>query len=250
MKTIKNNNKKIITKKIQTLNQMIKSICKISIQNDDNFITGTGFLIKIFIKKNPFYYLMTNSCLITNEIIESQKEIEICYDCGNKKLSIILDQQEREIKEYNVNNLDITIVQIIEQDNISEKYFLSPYLNYDNLEDKKIYIPQFQRGNNLNYSEGEITKIENYQFIYNSNVIRNSSGGPIILKSTMKVIGINKQRNKSKDENEGNFIYPITNIINDIIIYNKEQYEGEYVGDKFEGKGKYTYEDGRYYIGE
>ena len=250
METINGKSKKLTREEIQKLNHIIKSVCKISFQNEDNYITGTGFLIKLFIKKNPFYYLMTNSFIITNEAIESQKEIEICYDCGNKKSSIILDDQEREIQEFNVNNLDIIIVQIIEQDNISENYFLLPYLNYNSIEDKRIYIPQFQKGKDLHYSEGEITKIENYQFAYNSSSLQNSSGSPIILKSEMKVIGIIKQRNESNGENEGNFIYPVTNIINDIIIYNKEQYEGEYVDDKFEGKGKYTYEDGRYYIGE
>ncbi len=66
---------------------------------------------------------MTNSNLITTEIIDSQKEIEIYYDFEKEKKSIILDKKEREINEYNTNNLDITIIQILDKDNIDENYF-------------------------------------------------------------------------------------------------------------------------------
>ena len=231
----------------QSFNQIVKSICKISIQNGESNIIGTGFFIKIFITDIPYNYLMTNAHLITDEIVDSQKEIEIYYDYETKKNSIILNKEEREINEYNTNNLDITIIQILDSDNIDENYFLLPNLEYNNLEYKKIFIPHFPKGNNL-YSEGEITKIEKNEFVFDTNKIQSSLGCPILLKNTTKVIGIVKQINKSK--NFGNFIYPISNFLNDIIIYNKDQYEGEFVNDKYEGKGKYNYEDGKYYIGE
>jgi len=195
---------------------------------------------------------MTNSNLITTEIIDSQKEIEIYYDFEKEKKSIILDKKEREINEYNTNNLDITIIQILDKDNIDENYFLLSNLDYNNLEDKKIFIPQFPKGNNL-YSEGEIIKVEKYEFVYKTISTEDSPGYPILLKNTSKVIGISKQNNKinePKDENYGNFIYPIINLFNGNIIYSNDQYEGDFVNDKFEGKGKYNYDDGKYYIGE
>ena len=40
------------------------------------------------------------------------------------------------------------------------------------------------------------------------------------------------------------------NTLKNIITYKKEKYEGEYVNDKFEGNGKYTYGNGEYYVGE
>ena len=234
----------------QNFDQISKSICKILVQNEDKKITGTGFLIQILIADIPYYYLMTNSNLITTEIIDSQKEIEIYYDFEKEKKSIILDKEEREINEYITNNLDITIIQILDKDNIDENYFLLPNLDYNNLENKKIFIPQFPKGNNL-YSEGEITKIEKNEFVFKTNKIENSSGSPILLKNSSEVIGIVKSGNESnKYKNFGNFIYPISNFLNDIIIYNNDQYEGDLVSDKYEGKGKYSYDDGQYYIGE
>ena len=102
----------------ENLNQVLKSICKISIQNGENNIIGTGFFIKIFITDIPYNYLMANAHLITDEIVDSQKEIEIYYDYETKNNSIILNNEEREINEYNTNNLDITIIQILDSDNI------------------------------------------------------------------------------------------------------------------------------------
>ena len=228
------------------LNQVCKSICKIIIQLENNQIIGVGFLIKLCQKEKPFFCLMTNGHLINKEIIESNETIEIYYDFGNIKNKINLDKNERFIKEYNY--LNITIIEIIEEDNINEDYYLLPYLDYNNLEDKKIYIPQYPEGNNIINSEGEIIKIDKYKIIHNVNTKKDSSGSPIFLKNTNKVIGINKQR--KKNEKYGILIYPIINILNGVIIYNKDQYEGEYANDKFEGKGKYIYETGNYYIGE
>ena len=70
----------------QSFNQIVKSICKISIQNGESNIIGTGFFIKIFITDIPYNYLMTNAHLITDEIVDSQKEIEIYYDYETKKI--------------------------------------------------------------------------------------------------------------------------------------------------------------------
>ena len=69
----------------QNFEQIVKSICKIIIPNEDKNITGTGFLIQILIADIPYYYLMTNSALITTEIIDSQKEIEMYYDYEKEK---------------------------------------------------------------------------------------------------------------------------------------------------------------------
>ena len=164
----------------ENLNQVLKSICKISIHNGESNIIGTGFFIKIFITDIPYNYLMTNAHLITDEIVDSQKEIEIYYDYETKKNSIILNNEEREINEYNTNNLDIAIIQILDSDNIDDNYFLLPNLDYKNLEDKKIFVPHFPKGNNL-YSEGEITKVEKNEFVFDTNKIQSSLGCPILL---------------------------------------------------------------------
>ena len=248
-------NQKIVVgskiEKIDTcLHNVCKSICKIIIPFSNSYIKGTGFLIKLYKGDNPFFFLMSNEHIINKETIELNKKIEIFYNYENEKRTIILNKNERYIKEYTDMELDITIIEIIKKDNISENYFLLPYLDYNNLENKNIYIPQFSEGNILSNSRGEILRLDKFEIIHNASTTQGSSGSPIILKDTIKVIGIHKQGSKNKNENYGNFIYPIMNIIKDDIIYKKEQYEGEYVNDKFEGKGKYIYDNGEYYIGE
>ena len=232
------------------LHQVIKSICKIIIPFSNSYNKGTGFLIKLYKGDNPFFCLMTNEHVISKDIIESNKKIEIFYDHEKEMRTIILNKNERYIEEYTDMELDITIIEIINKDNIDKNYFLLPYLDYNNLRDKNIYIPQFPEGNKLSNSRGEISGIDKYEIIHNASTAQGSSGSPIFLKDTTKIIGIHKPGSTDKNENYGNFIYPIMNTLKNIIVYKKEKYEGEYVNDKFEGKGKYIYDNGEYYIGE
>ena len=231
------------------LNQICKSICKIKIKSPYNYKVGTGFLLKFHIEEKLFFYLMTNFHFISEDIILSKKEIEIYYNFENEKRNIKLNQYERLIEWYKY--LDITMIKILKVDNINENYFLLPYLDYNNIKDKKIYIPQYQEGSNIYNSESEILKINRYEITYNASIKNRALGSPIFLKNSTRVIGIHKQGNKTENENYGSFIYPIINRYNNKIIYFKDKYEGEFVNGKFEGKGKYIYEDnGEYYIGE
>ena len=105
---------------------------------------------------------MTNEHVIDKETIESSKKIEIFYDNEFKRKEIDLNKNERFIRDYKYMNIDLTVVEIIDKDNIHEDYFLLPdleYLNgYSQYENKEIYIPQFPRGGKLSYSKGKIKK--------------------------------------------------------------------------------------------
>ena len=66
----------------------------------------------------------------------------------------------------------------------------------------------------MKYSYGEIkylTSENKYEFAHNAKTDKGSSGSPIFLKGTTKVIGIHKSGTKLKNANEkfGDFIYPI-----------------------------------------
>ena len=118
--------------------------------------------------------------------------------------------------------------------------------NFDDLKEKKIYIPQFPNGGNLSYSKGEIKNLERYQFSYNASTLHGSSGSPIFLIQTTYVIGIHKGGNKNQEENYGDFIFPIINLIKkeneikiiiskieiDFIVFGKEFIKNN--NDKFE----------------
>ena len=220
------------------LHEVLKSICKIRVLFNNSYIIGTGFLIKLFKKVTSIYCLMTCEHTIKKEMIESKKGIEVYYDKEQKKNTIILNKDERYIDEFSDLGLDITIIEILNKDKINEEYYLLPDLDYNNLEEKEIYIPQYPRGKKLSYSEGKIININNYEIIHNASTLEGSSGSPIFLKNTTRVIGIHKEGNKTKEENYGNFIYHLENILNEKIIY---------LIDGLNFKGKYIVEKDIYY---
>ena len=219
------------------LTQISKSICKLQINLSDNrCIIGTGFLLKFYIEANPFFCLMTNYHVIKKEIVESNKTLFIQFDFENERKNIILDKKQRIIQYF--ENLDITAIEILDIDNINEYFFLSPNLDYNNLLDRKIYIPQYPGGNNLSYSDGEIERIDGNEIVHNANTIKGSSGSPIFLKNTTTVIGIHKQGSLLDNKNYGSFIYPVINTFKD-----KNQFY-KFKCQKFEGYQKFVYDDG------
>ena len=253
----------------------IYNICKSTIQIKNEKKTGTSFSSGFFIKfqKNnkPFYCIMTNDHCISKALIKKEKEVIILYENKKKELKIKLNPKERlmkSFKDYKDFSLDITIIQIIEKDQIDEDYFLLPDLDYINKYDflvcKEIVISQFPLGGDLQIAKGKIKGIncENnkYEFSYSASTEEGSSGGPICLKNKESVIGIHKGGDERKKENYGDFIGPIINIINELkrngkgIEYYKSgeiKYEGKFVDDEYDGDdGCFHYESGDIYIGQ
>ena len=234
---------------------VIKSVCKIVINISS---IGTGFFIKLRKNNKDFYCLMTNEHVVTKNLIDSKEKIVIYFDGQNKRREIILNENKRYIRDYRYIDLDVTIVQILKEDDIDKDYFLLPYIGDCNqLMNYKIYIVQFPEGN-LSYCKGELTDIDKFELTHNVSTLPGSSGSPIFLENTTKVIGIHKCGAINLNKNFGDFIYP---IIEDDKIYIKKKlyyflgfgkikYDGEFFNDKFDGVGKYYYENDEYYIGQ
>ena len=222
-----------------------KSVCKLKIKTrENNFYLGTGFFLKFWIDQECFYCLLSNEHLLLKEIIKDDTVVYIYYDNEYKVSSIILDPQKRYIKTFNEDNLDITAVEILEEDNISKDYFLwDELVNINNkLLNTQVYIPQYAKGKDLVYAKGKIIQINKYEFTHLANTEYGSSGSPIFLENSINVIGIHKNGSIDKTENYGNFLFPAIKIIkNDI---NKKRNSGKYID------GKFVWEDGKYYIGE
>ena len=72
---------------------------------------------------------MTNQHILKKELINLKQNIIIYFDAQNERREIILNKDERFIEEYKNRNLDLVILEIIEKDNINERYFLLPYLD-------------------------------------------------------------------------------------------------------------------------
>ena len=235
----------LITKIDKNFSQTYKSICKIELL--ESKMSGNGFLLNFEINEEPFFWLITNEHIINMEIIESKKTIDLYYDFGNQSRKIKLDINQRIIKDYkdfdNFKDLDITIIQILDIDNIEEHYFLSLSLDYKgDLTNKKIYIPKYSEENNLNYLYAEIKEINGYEIKYDAKTIDDFSGSPIFLENSTEVIGI--QKKVILNINYGSFIYPIINVFNTKGMLN------ELESQKYEGFHKNIYDNGDYYEGE
>ncbi len=113
-----------------------KSVCMV-MTNKGN---ATGFLLKTFKDNKELFFVITNEHVITKGMIEAKQKIIISYDKKNKTKEITLDKDKRFIKEYREKDLDITLIEILKEDNIKEKYFLLSHPRYNNLIDKNIYI--------------------------------------------------------------------------------------------------------------
>ena len=244
--------------------------------------------MKIPINNDFFYFLMTNEHVITKDMVKNNEKIIVYYFVGRKNFEIDLNLKERYIKCFkDINKIDATVVQILPKDDVYKDYFLSPnleILDKKELKNNPIFVPQYPFGSELVNSKGIIKDIEGNEIIHLASTDEGSSGSPIFLKNTIKVIGIHKQGDNLKKENIGNFIQPVIDIIendikeeqidkeivndngdyyigkirdgkkhgkgkevdkNDNIIY-----EGNFAVDKYEGKGKKIYESGNYTIGE
>ena len=184
-----------------------RSICKIKIETILGSLIGTGFLLKFYIDQEMFYCLVSNEHVIKNDIVQNDNiTIKISYDNECKFANINLGNKKRYIKSFIDNDLDITVIEILDEDNISKDYFLIPELENminNSLINSNIYIPQYVKGEELMISSGSIKEINKYEFTHLANSEEGSSGSPIFLENSIKVIGIHKEGNKDKTENYG-----------------------------------------------
>ena len=187
-----------------------KAMCKI----ETNKKISSGFLIKLFKGEKEFFCLMTNEHTITKEMIAKRSSFNFYYDSSDfQSKTIDLNPQERYIKYFTNINIDVSIIEILPKDNIPKYYFLSANIvymyNFDKLINQEIAILHYPKGI-LSYSYGIITaKTNTYEFSHSASTEEGSSGAPIFLKNSDKVIGIHTGSNLAKTINYGNFIGPI-----------------------------------------
>ena len=251
---------------LSNLTKLSKGTVKIQLLNNK---IASGFFIKLERNKKPFYCLMTNQHVILPEMIQKKESIAIYYKKEKLTLILELNEEERIIYYFKEKlNLDITIIEIIpKKDNIKEKYFLLPYMDYNEFnqfqfEGKKIQITQFPQGSELSYSDGKILKIYDKNiniFFHNSDTKGGSSGSPIVLDGDERVLAIHKAGNEEKKTNAGIFIKKVVDFFKyfkksgkstDYYEDGSIKYEGEFLDDEYNGKGKLYYSNGEYYEGQ
>ena len=136
-----------------------KSICKIKIKTNYETILGIGCLLKFWIYQELHYFLISNEHTIKKDIINNNSIISLYFN-GELITSNLLNKK-RYIKSFIDNGLDISIIEIINEDNISKDYFLWDEDETDNnrLINSEIYIPNILKEELVNI-KSKINKIK------------------------------------------------------------------------------------------
>ena len=185
--------------------QMKNCICKILKEDGSH---GTGFFCKIPFDESILYLLITNNHILNEYDIEDDKNIEIAINDNKICINLKLDKWR---KRFTDSFLDVTFIEINpENDNI--KYFLdideNININLNNYFSKKsIYILHYPKGDKVKVSYGLSQKILNNNIQHYCCTEKGSSGSPILLLETFKVIGVHIGAPlHSFEYNTGNFI--------------------------------------------
>ena len=189
---------------LQIVNKSRKCVCKIKIKSKSGFIMmSTGFFMKV---SNSSRYLI--SCYHSiGDAIKNNTEIEV--EIWNET-RIILTSNGRFTKIF--KELDIAVIEMKNSDNIFnvveyfdyDKNYIEGYKIYENV---NVFSIQYAYGREESYSSGKIREIENFHFYHDcSEETGSSTGSPIILTNTFKVIGIHIAFSPDKKLNVGTFI--------------------------------------------
>jgi len=181
------------------LNQMKKCVCKIHIKG----IKGTGFFAKIPYKNDVLSVLITNNHVLGEDNIKDGKNISISLNNEKTFKNIKIDSKR---KRYTNEILDVTIIEINENiDDINDflildNQILDKYksgldendINYlsDIYEKESIYVLSYINGKEILTSYGLLSNITENKIKHSCDTDTGSSGSPILLLKSNKVIGI------------------------------------------------------------
>ena len=143
--TVKGADPGIIPEEISDV--LSNSIARIEYELNKFIHISTGFFIKFTINQELYHFFLTCEHSIKEEILQNEREIFLYFGKikNEKVLKIKLDKNKRFIQTN--KTLDVSIIQILPQDNISEDKFLLPDFNYlngnINYINKQIYIGSY-----------------------------------------------------------------------------------------------------------
>ena len=210
-----NNNKQEKSKPVplETAIKLSKSICKIIYKDNLGIHYGTGF----FMIYNSLKCLISNYHVINHDLINKFIKIEIY----NKNTIDFKLDQNRYIKILD-RPIDISIIEIKDSDGIKGdieylNYDLNYKFGYSQYKGVDIIGIEYPLGKDVSCGSGKIINIHDFCFDHNIPTQGGSSGTPIILFNTLKVIGIHKGGNTSQITNAGTFIGEIFNEVNKIL---------------------------------
>ena len=173
---------------------------------------------------------MTTQSIIGENLAREKKGIKFNYreEDKEKNIEILLDRNKRYIKCYG-EPLDVTLIEILDEDNIRRDIFLEPDLNYKNYKngynfykEKSVNLLGYpltnQNDGNKKTKTGKIINIlNNSEFEFSFDTDDGNFGAPICLVDHLSVVGIHKRGTIDKKMCLGTFLgFIIDNIKNEI----------------------------------
>ena len=179
-----------------------KCVCKLKINKHGMIENGTGFLC--FIPSKEIRVFITSNHIINQNFLDAHKELKLYYKDNGEEKEKVLDLT---IDRYTYMNsdLDATAIEILDEDLIDDYFEVDEtFIKNNEFINQSVYNLQFPQGGNLKYSSGKIIKssINKTKFIYDAGTDFGSSGSPIILADSYKIIGLHKGTCK---DNKNNF---------------------------------------------
>ena len=217
---------------------MKNCICKIY---NNNGSKGTGFFCKIPFpdQNNLLPVLITNNHVLTQNDIAINNIIKITINNDKVVRNITINSKR---KTFTSQNLDVTFIEISpSKDNINNFLEIDENINLeiDLLEyfynKKSIYTLHYPKGKNIEVSYGLSSGIIDYNIGHSCVTDKGSSGCPILLLDSFKIIGIHKGAGKFK--NMGTFMKDALKAFN---IKFKNNYYKNISLDDYENQNEMT----------
>lgn len=196
------------------INQMKKCICKIYINN----IQATGFFCKIPYLKKDLTVLITCYHLFENLNLENNQEIKFYIFNRKQPYSINLDNKRNFhfSEKYDTTIIELNSEEIKDFEFLElDENIINNKISRNELIGETLYAIHYPKGENAFVSYGILSnnkKKHEYQFAHLCSTKEGSSGSPILLKKSGKIIGIHKgfSNNGGKVYNNAYFLnYPI-----------------------------------------
>ena len=165
-------------------NEIYKYICKIemeiNINGKDEYTSGIGVLCNIPSKN--IKCLLTNNNIINFDFLNKGKKMILYINKIEKEIDIKINRYK-----YTNEDLNITIIEILELDNINNFIEIDKFINSRDYTESYIISLFLNNEKNIELSYGKIKEKNNDKYICN---IESKKEGIIILKENYKLIGI------------------------------------------------------------
>ena len=217
---------------LNLVNEVSKSICKISIRDDFGFRTANGFFMKTIDESRNKQEKYKKYLIISEQIISKNNNYEYLeLEKFNEQKKMILNLKDRHIKPLEENNL--TIIEIKDTDEISNEFkFLSYNINYiagyNIYKNGYVFSIGYSNKGRISYPTGKIINIENYEFEYDVSANECSRGSPIMILNNntneIRIIGIHRGSDHEKNMGLGTFIAKILAEKCKIQVLSDDQY--------------------------